>query len=131
MNVGSSGKLQSPMALAMDGHHFSNSRPVAVNHPKPAIVPERGPMADAEQVVQRIKNNIAKDKEDAKEIQQVSEIVLGRKVQFNVNAELGQVVVAIVDPQTKRVIKEIPSADEQRIKAKMRRSTGHLFDALV
>ncbi len=132
MNIGSSQKLQSTLVMATDGHtnNFSRTTNTPVQHGQLVRI-EKGPLADVDQVVQRLKSNIAKDKEDAIEVQKVSEIVLGRKVQFNVNQEIGQVVVAIVDPQTNRVIKEIPSAEEQKLKAKIRRSTGHLFDVLV
>ena len=77
-------------------------------------------VASAEQVVQKLKKNIAETKENIKQIQKVSDIILGRKTQFSVDQESGKVIVAIVDPQTNQVIKEIPSAEELRMKAKLR-----------
>ena len=61
----------------------------------------------------------------------VSEIVLGHKVEFNINQELNQIVVSIVDPKTNKVIKQIPSSDVQKIKANIRKTMGLLFDELV
>ncbi|BDC95670.1 MULTISPECIES: flagellar protein FlaG [Treponema] len=87
---------------------------------KPHVVPLPNPMASAEQVVQKLKKNIAETKENIKQIQKVSDIILGRKTQFSVDQESGKVIVAIVDPQTNQVIKEIPSAEELRMKAKLR-----------
>ena len=87
---------------------------------KTHVVPLPNPMASAEQVVQKLKKNIAETKENIKQIQKVSDIILGRKTQFSVDQESGKVIVAIVDPQTNQVIKEIPSAEELRMKAKLR-----------
>mgnify|MGYP003426118257 FL=1 len=56
---------------------------------------------------------------------------MGRKVQFNVNQELDQVVVTIVDPSTNNVIKEIPSADIQKLKVRIRKTIGLLFDEMI
>lgn len=79
------------------------------------------PMADAANVVQNLTKNIAKTKESIEQIQRVSDIILGRKTQFSVDQETGKVIVSIIDPQTNTVIKEIPSAEEQRLKAKLRK----------
>ena len=78
-------------------------------------------MADAANVVQNLTKNIAKTKESIEQIQRVSDIILGRKTQFSVDQETGKVIVSIIDPQTNTVIKEIPSAEEQRLKAKLRK----------
>ena len=126
MNINSVGQN-----LAMDGHFTYNSG--AANAVKPAapIKPAEVPMADAAQVVQNITNNLAQVKEDAKQLQRLSDVVMGRKVQFNVNQELNQVVVSIVDPSTDKVIKEIPSADLQKLKVRIRKTIGLLFDEMI
>ena len=56
---------------------------------------------------------------------------MGRKRQFNVNEELGSRVVKVVDPSTNQVIKEIPSADIQRLKISIRKAIGILFDEMI
>lgn len=56
---------------------------------------------------------------------------LGRKVQFNVNQELGRVVVKIVDPSTDQVIKEIPSADVQKLHINMKHISALLVDERI
>ena len=55
----------------------------------------------------------------------------GRKLQFNVNKELGSVVVKIVDTTTNQVLKEIPSEDMQKLKLRLRKAIGNIIDDLV
>lgn len=127
MNVSSIGQN-----LAMDGR-FKNSGRTATVSVKPAapIKPVETPMADAAQVVQNITENIAQVKEDVKQLQRLSDAVMGRKVTFSVNQELNQVVVSIIDPTTDRVIKEIPSQDVQKLKVRIRKAIGLLFDEII
>ncbi|MBQ8679953.1 MAG: flagellar protein FlaG [Treponema sp.] len=115
----------------MDGHFSYNSGAAKVVKPAAPIKPADVPMADAAQVVQNITNNLAQVKEDAKQLQRLSDVVMGRKVQFNVNQELNQVVVSIVDPSTDKVIKEIPSQDLQKLKVRIRKTIGLLFDEMI
>jgi len=117
--------------LAMDGHFSYNSGAATAVKQSVPIKPAEVPMADAAQVVQNITNNLAQVKEDAKQLQRLSDVVMGRKVQFNVNQELNQVVVSIVDPSTDKVIKEIPSADLQKLKVRIRKTIGLLFDEMI
>ena len=117
--------------LAMDGHFAYNSGAAQAVKPAAPIKPAEVPMADAAQVVQNITNNLAQVKEDAKQLQRLSDVVMGRKVQFNVNQELNQVVVSIVDPATDKVIKEIPSQDLQKLKVRIRKTIGLLFDEMI
>ena len=117
--------------LAMDGHFAYNSGAAAAVKQAANIKPAEVPMADAAQVVQNITNNLAQVKEDAKQLQRLSDVVMGRKVLFSVNQELNQVVVSIVDPTTDKVIKEIPSADLQKLKIRIRKTIGLLFDEMI
>lgn len=118
--------------LAMDGR-FNNSGKVAGASGKSAvhIKPVESPMADAAQVVQNITENIAQVKEDVRQLQRLSDAVMGRKVTFSVNQELNQIVVSIVDPATGSVIKEIPSQDVQKLKVRIRKTIGLLFDEMI
>ena len=134
MNVNSVGQN-----LAMDGHLKVNSGAAAVRRQtvsatvssKQPVEAAEVPMADAAHVVQNITENIAQVQEDVRQLQRLSDAVMGRKVQFSVNQELNQVVVAIVDPSTNQVIKEIPSADIQKMKARIRKTIGLLFDEMI
>ena len=123
----------------MDGHLKVNSGAATVKRQSTAaagsvkepVAAAETPMADAAHVVQNITENIAQVQEDVRQLQRLSDAVMGRKVQFSVNQELNQVVVAIVDPSTDQVIKEIPSADIQKMKARIRKTIGLLFDEMI
>ena len=90
------------------------------------IAPQRTGAAEvrfpnAEQVVQHITKINAKNRENIEKIQRVSDIILGRKTKFSVDNESGDLIVSIIDPKTNQVIKEIPSAEEQKMRAKLKR----------
>ena len=83
------------------------------------------------QVAQNIEQNLAQIKEDSQQLQKMYEMVDGRKLQFNVNKELGSVVVRVVDSNTNQVLKESPSEDIQKLKLRLRKAMGNLFDAKI
>ncbi len=85
----------------------------------------------AAEVSQSLEKNIAETEKIVQEIQKISDIVLGHKLQFDINDNLGIVVVEVVDPSTKEVIREIPSEDLQRIQAQMKQAIGVLFDEMI
>lgn len=85
-------------------------------------------MATGAEVAQDLVRNMAEVKATAKEMQQLSNMY-GRKIQFNVNRELNNVVITVVDSSTNEVIREIPSADMQRLQARLKKTIGLLFDA--
>ena len=83
------------------------------------------------QVAQNIEQNMAELKADSQALQKMSEMVGGNKLQFSVNKELGSVVVSIVDSATNQVIKQIPSEDMQKLKLRIRKAIGSMFDEVV
>lgn len=83
------------------------------------------------EVVDNLVQNMAEIKADAQQLQNMSDLVMGRKLQFNVNKELGSVVVKVVDPSTEQVVKEIPSEEIQNLKIRLRKAIGVLFDKIV
>jgi flagellar protein FlaG len=112
--------------MAMDGRNVSSTR---TENTKPEIKPllvttEPGLVAE-----KLAKNSIDLD-ESIRELQRLSD-KMDRKVQFNVNSELGRVVVKIVDPATDKVIKEIPSADIQKLQIRIKETLGLLFDKQI
>ena len=115
---------------AMDGRFNINSAPTAAVK-NSAPVEMNVPMADAAKVVQNLTDNNAQLQEDVKQLQKLSDVVSGRKVQFSINQELNQVVVSVVDPETNQVLKEIPSADIQKLKIRIRKAIGVLFDEMI
>ena len=83
------------------------------------------------QVAQNIEQNIAELKADSQALQKMTEMVGGNKLQFSVNKELGSVVVSIVDSATNQVIKQIPSEDMQKLKLRLRKAIGSMFDEVI
>ena len=83
------------------------------------------------QVAQNIEQNIAELKADSQALQRMTEMVGGNKLQFSVNKELGSVVVSIVDSTTNQVIKQIPSEDMQKLKLRLRKAIGSMFDEVI
>ena len=83
------------------------------------------------QVAQNIEQNLAQIKADTQQLEKLSEIINGRKLQFNVNKDLGAVVIKVVDSNTNQVLKEIPSEDIQKLKLRIRQTIGSLFDQMA
>lgn len=115
---------------AMDGRIQINSQ--TVSSEKVSLKQDFNvPMADPAQVVQNISDKNAQLQEDVRQLQKLSDVVSGRKVQFSVNKELNQVVVTVLDSQTDKVIKQIPSEDIQKLKVRIRKAIGVLFDEMI
>ena len=83
------------------------------------------------QVAQNIEQTMAEIKADSQALQKLTEMVGGNKLQFSVNKELGSVVVSIVDSTTNQVIKQIPSEDMQKLKLRIRKAIGSMFDEVI
>ena len=83
------------------------------------------------QVAQNIEQNMAELKADTQALQKMTEMVGGNKLQFSVNKELGSVVVSNVDSATNQVIKQIPSEDMQKLKLRIRKAIGSMFDEVI
>jgi len=79
--------------------------------------------ADVAQDLEKIESQVRR-------IQDYANFV-GSKIQFRVNEDLGKVIVKIVDPQTDKVIKEIPSADVQNLQLRLKEALGLLVDEKV
>ena len=115
--------------LATAGRYYNSSAVKASQNIQ--AVNQHLNIADGARVVDSLVQNNAQIKADAYELQKLSDMVMGPKLQFNVNEELGSVIVKVVDPTTNQVIKEIPSPDIQRLKMNIRRAIGVLFDEMI
>lgn len=120
MNTISSSMVQS----AMDGQSLYKS---AINNAKSSATSQitTATLPSGAQVAQSIERNLADIKADSIELQKMSDMIEGRKLQFSVNKELGSVVVTILDSDN-QVLKEIPSRDVQNLKLRIRRQLGNL-----
>lgn len=77
-----------------------------------------------------VANDLEKIESQVRQIQNYAAFV-GSKIQFRVNEDLGKVIVKIVDPQTDKVIKEIPSADVQNLQMRLKEALGLLVDEKI
>lgn len=117
--------------MAMDGHSFKGGfTAFAVPKAQESIAPFKLPQTAAE-VSKTLAQNLAETKETCQNIQKLSDLVLGHKLQFSVNQKLNKVIVEVIDPATNQVIREIPSEDLQRIQIQMKQAIGVLFDEMI
>ena len=120
------------MVQAMDGQILYSVSSAGEKKSSAAVTQTKTPITpNGAQVAQNIEQNIAEIKADTQELQKMSEIVNGRKLQFTVNKELKTVVVSVVDSTTNQVLKEIPSEDIQKLKVRIRKAIGNLYDNLA
>lgn len=116
--------------VAMDGQSLYNvNKNTASNTAQQVAATSITPTGA--QVAQNIEQNIAEIKADSQALQRMTEMVGGNKLQFSVNKELGSVVVSIVDSTTNQVIKQIPSEDMQKLKLRIRKAIGSMFDEVI
>ena len=121
----------SSVTMAMDGQQQLYTS--GINFEKSAvqsqIISKTTP--NGAQVAQNIEQNLAQIKADTQQLEKLSESSNGRKLQFNVNKDLGAVVIKVVDSNTNQVLKEIPSEDIQKLKLRIRQTIGSLFDQMA
>ncbi len=112
--------------MAMDGRSLYNSA-----GQKAAVDATVSMAKSSAEVAQDIVQNLAEVQASVDQLQKLSDISMGHKVQFNVNDELGKVIIKVVDPKTDQVIKEIPSEDIQKMQARINKVLGLLFDEMI
>jgi len=118
-------------ALAMDGQNYFKVAPQMLGSGTTTAGVVRSVPGGAE-VAQNIAQNLAEIRENAQQLQRLSDMVMGRRsLRFSVNEELGEVVISVLDPSTNKVIKEIPSEDIQKMKVSMKKAIGLLFDEMI
>lgn len=112
--------------MAMDGRSFYSSAANSAD-----VMPKASMPQSSAEVAQKIVQNLAEVQASVDELQKLSDLSMGHKVQFNVNDELGKIVIKVVDPKTNNVIKEIPSEDVQKMQARINKVIGLLFDEMI
>ena len=119
--------------VAMDGQTLYNSKisSTASSSAKPQVVVQHSITPTGAQVAQNLEQSMAEIKADTQELQKMSEMVAGNKLQFSVNKELNSVVISIVDTATNQVVKQIPSEDMLKLKLRMRKAIGSVFDEVI
>ncbi len=105
--------------------------------PSPHSKTEKPAVQTTEQVNQEMISTAAQIAQEAQKLkaqrQQLQDLTdnLGTKLQFNVNEQLGKVIVKVVDPSTDKVIKEIPSEEIQTMQVRIREAIGLIFDQQI
>ena len=51
-----------------------------------------------------------------------------RRIRLNYNADINRVIVKVIDRNSDRIIREIPTAEIQRLITRMRETIGVIFD---
>ena len=123
--------MNSAVHVAMDGQSLYNINNRNAGNSAPVQNAAQSITPTGAQVAQNIEQNMAELKADSQALQKMSEMVGGNKLQFSVNKELGSVVVSIVDSATNQVIKQIPSEDMQKLKLRIRKAIGSMFDEVI
>ena len=85
----------------------------------------------AAEVVESLSQNLEEFKDDAAAMQKLSDFLKCHTLQFDINKELGKVIIKVVDPSTKQIVREIPSEDLQKLQAHLKDAVGVLFDENV
>lgn len=118
--------------VAMDGQSLYTNTKVKNSSSVSADKVEAKPITPTgAEVAQNIEQSIQEIKADSIQLQKMSEIVTGRKLQFTVNKELNDVVITVVDSNTNQVLKEIPSEDMQKLKLRIRKQLGSLYNEMI
>ena len=51
-----------------------------------------------------------------------------RRIRLNYNSDINRVIVKVIDSNSDRIIREIPTAEIQRLITRMRETIGVIFD---
>jgi flagellar protein FlaG len=65
-----------------------------------------------------------------RELQMVTK-AFNRRLQFSINRELEQVVVKVIDAETDKVIRQLPSEEIQKLHVRIREAIGLLIDETI
>lgn len=117
--------------MAMDGQSLYKANNKKVNVEVNQQPVSQSIAQSGAEVAQNIEQSAAQIKEDTQQLQKMSQLIAGSKLQFSVNKELGSVVVSVIDANTKEVLKQIPSEEIQNLKLRIRKAIGNIFDEVI
>ncbi|MFP4483422.1 MAG: flagellar protein FlaG [Spirochaetaceae bacterium] len=78
-------------------------------------------------VERQIEQSEPQIQEATQELRSVS-LIFNRRLEFEINHDLDQVVVKVIDRETDKVIKELPPDEIQRLHVRIREAIGLLVD---
>ena len=87
----------------------------------------------AEKATQQAQANAQDPQKVRKVVEQIQNIsdMFDRKLQFQINNDLNEVIVKVIDSNTDKVIREIPSAEIQKLQIRIKETLGLLFDESI
>jgi Uncharacterized flagellar protein FlaG len=87
----------------------------------------------AEKATQQAQPNAQDPEKVRKVVEQIQNIsdMFDRRLQFQVNNDLHEVIVKVIDSNTDKVIREIPSAEIQKLQIRIKETLGLLFDESI
>ncbi len=85
----------------------------------------------AAEVTEKLEKRESDIEAEVQELQRISDMLSGNKLEFKFSKELNKVIVKVVNSSTDEVIREIPSEDLQRIQVRMKQVIGILFDEVI
>ncbi|MBU0936401.1 MAG: flagellar protein FlaG [Spirochaetes bacterium] len=111
--------------MTIDVSTINHTMPQAVQAAVKPVVVQR--QSEARPVAEKPDANIAST---LRELEKVS-AVFNHRLAFSINEKLGQVVVKVIDADTEKTIREIPPAEIQHVRERIRDVIGLLFDEQV
>ena len=87
----------------------------------------------AEKATQQAQTNTQDPQKVRQVVEQIQNIsdMFDRKLQFQINNDLNEVIVKVIDSNTDKVIREIPSAEIQKLQIRIKQTLGLLFDESI
>ncbi|MCL1928357.1 MAG: flagellar protein FlaG [Treponema sp.] len=58
-------------------------------------------------------------------------VAFNKKLKFEVNHQSNDVTIKVIDPETDKVIKELPPKELQRLHSRIKETIGFLFDEII
>ena len=122
----------SMVRVAMDGQTLYNSKLQSANNStKPQQPVQQSITPTGAQAAMSIEQSMAEIKQNTQQLQKMSDMIAGNKLHFSVDKELNTVVISIVDTSTNQVVKQIPSEDMLKLKSRIRKVIGSVFDQVI
>ena len=111
----------------------AGGQPAAINQSKAiadffdTVIKSEKPVSEEPQ---KVRLTDAEVERMVQEIQRATTIA-GNKLNFTIDKQLDELVVKVIDPDTDKVIKEIPPVALQKLQIRMKETFGLLFDELA
>ncbi|MGP1587996.1 MAG: flagellar protein FlaG [Treponemataceae bacterium] len=117
-------------SMAMDGQNNATVSKFYKSRTSSGYRPPENVNTEAAEVAEDFAKDYKKIERQISQIQKISDLI-GRKLEFSINEKLNEIIVKVVDPSTKQVIKEIPSAEIQNLQMRLRENINFLVDEKV